>query len=110
MAKQAKTIELNDMSLDELKALQKDVAKAVASFEERQRKEALAAVEATAREMGFNLSDLTGSPKKSAKPAIPPKYQHPENPTVTWSGRGRQPKWIKEGLDAGKSLDDFLIQ
>jgi DNA-binding protein H-NS len=28
---------------------------------------------------------------------------------VTWSGRGRQPGWIKEALAKGKGLDDFLI-
>jgi len=110
MVKQAKIVDLNILSLDELKTLQKDVAKAVATFEERHRKEALAAVEATAREMGFSLSELTGSTKKPRKAAAPPKYQHPENRSVTWSGRGRRPKWIIEGLESGKSLDDFIIR
>lgn len=110
MAKQSINFDLNNMTLEELKDLQKDVNKAVASFEERKRKEALGALEAKAQEMGFSLSELTGGTKKSAKVAVPPKYQHPENSALTWSGRGRQPKWIKEGLNAGKSLDDFLIK
>lgn len=38
-----------------------------------------------------------------------PKYRHPENAELTWSGRGRKPSWIAEALDAGKSLDDFAI-
>ncbi len=33
-----------------------------------------------------------------------PKYRHPENTEITWSGRGRKPAWIVEGLEAGKSL------
>ncbi len=104
-------VDLHSMSLDELKRLQKDVAKAIDDFEARRRREALAAVEAKASEMGFTLSELTGaSPvKKGGKDKQPPKYRHPENPAITWSGRGRQPAWIKEGLAAGKSLDDFLI-
>lgn len=28
---------------------------------------------------------------------------------LTWSGRGRKPKWVAEALDRGKQLDDLLI-
>ena len=99
------------MSLDELKRLQKDVAKAIGDFEARRRREARAAVEAKANEMGFTLAELADAQlvKKGSKDRQPPKYRHPENPAITWNGRGRQPAWIKEGLAAGKSLDDFLI-
>lgn len=101
-------IKWDSLSLDELKAIQKDAAKAIASFEARKRKEALAAVEAKAAEMGFSLGDLVGGAKtKSTKSA--PKYCHPENPAMTWTGKGRQPNWIKEALANGKSLDDLLI-
>lgn len=101
-------IKWDSLSLDELKAIQKDAAKAIASFESRKRKEALAAVEVKAAEMGFSLGDLVGRAKtKSTKSA--PKYCHPENPAMTWTGKGRQPNWIKEALANGKSLDDLLI-
>ncbi|MEM9432145.1 MAG: H-NS histone family protein [Pseudomonadota bacterium] len=100
---------IDKLSLDELKALQKQVAKAIDEFEENRRKEALAAVEAKAKEFGFSLADLSGKPKAKAN-SPKAKYRHPENPTLTWSGRGRQPVWIKEGLDAGKSLDDYAIK
>ena len=109
MAKQAKDINLNDLSLEELKILQKDVAKAVDSFEERRRKDALVSLESKARELGFSLSELVGGKKKSEKSAAPAKYQNPADPTLTWTGRGRQPGWIKEGLQSGKSLEHFLI-
>lgn len=103
-------IDLDKLDLDELKTLQKDVARAIDQYEAKKRKEALDAVEALAREKGFSLSELTGAaPAKKGKAPLPPKYRHPENPALTWSGRGRQPAWIKEGLEAGKSLDDYLI-
>ncbi|MEE4211361.1 MAG: H-NS histone family protein, partial [Parvularcula sp.] len=88
-------IDLSAMSLDELKALHKDVEKAITTFEERKRLEALAAVEAKAKEMGFNLGELTGGKSKGKAGATvsAPKYVHPENPSVTWTGRGRQPGW-----------------
>jgi DNA-binding protein H-NS len=42
-------------------------------------------------------------------PKVFPKYQNPKNPTETWSGRGRQPRWLSPQLRSGKKLDDFRI-
>ena len=101
---------LDEMSLADLKKLQKDVDRAIVSFSERQKRAALAVAEAAVKEMGFSLSDLVGVGKPvRSKSGLPAKYQHPENPALTWSGRGRKPAWIHEALDAGKSLDTFLI-
>jgi len=43
-------------------------------------------------------------------PPVPQKYQNPKNPDETWSGRGKQPRWVKVQLRAGKKLDDMLIE
>lgn len=98
---------LDEMSLDELKALQKQVTRAIDGYKERQRQKALSELEAKAQEMGFNLNDLLGA-KKARKGGLP-KYRHPEDPTVTWTGKGRRPDWIKDALAQGQSLDDLLI-
>lgn len=42
-------------------------------------------------------------------PPVQPKYQNPKNPSETWSGRGKQPRWLKAQLRAGKKLNDLLI-
>ena len=42
-------------------------------------------------------------------PPVLPKYKNPKNPTEIWSGRGKQPLWVREQLEAGKKLDQFLI-
>jgi DNA-binding protein H-NS len=42
-------------------------------------------------------------------PKVFPKYQNPKNPTETWSGRGRYPRWLSPQLRSGKKLDDFRI-
>lgn len=97
------------LSLDELKTLQKQIAKAIDGFEAKQRKEALAAAEAAVKKFGYSLSDLTAKTKAKPK-AAPPKYRHPENPALTWSGRGRQPAWIKEAIEAGNSLEGYSIK
>ena len=103
-------INLDDLTFDELKKLQKDVNKAVDSFEDRRKQDARATVEAKAKEMGFSLAELMGGPSKKSRMPSPAKYRHPENPSLTWSGRGRQPGWIKEATEAGTSLDTFLTE
>ncbi|MDA9426958.1 MULTISPECIES: H-NS histone family protein [Bradyrhizobium] len=42
-------------------------------------------------------------------PPVLPKYRNPKNPSETWSGRGKQPRWLKAQLRAGKKLNDLLI-
>ncbi|MCC5964075.1 MAG: H-NS histone family protein [Rhodobacteraceae bacterium] len=103
------SVDLNEMELSELKKLQKDVTKAIESFEDRKRKEALAEVDALARERGFTIEQLVGvAPPRSRKP-VAPKYANPADPSQTWTGRGRKPKWVVAALNAGKTLDDLAI-
>ncbi|NPD15065.1 H-NS histone family protein [Xinfangfangia sp. D13-10-4-6] len=102
-------INLNDLTLTELKKLEKDVTKAITSFEDRKKAEALAALEERAKEFGFTLGELTGITTSRKRSPSEAKYAHPENPEITWSGRGRKPQWINDGLAAGKSLEDFAI-
>jgi len=42
-------------------------------------------------------------------PPVLPKYQNPSDPSETWAGRGKQPRWLVTQLKAGKKIDDFLI-
>ena len=52
---------LEALKLKELKQLQKDLAKAISTFEDRQKPEARAKLNALAKEMGYSLADLIGS-------------------------------------------------
>ncbi|RBK87351.1 DNA-binding protein, partial [Xanthomonas oryzae pv. oryzae] len=40
---------------------------------------------------------------------VPPKYRNPANAQETWTGRGKQPRWLAELTAAGKKVEDFLI-
>lgn len=101
------SVNLDSLSLAELRELRNKVERAISSYEERRRKDALAAVESAAREHGFNLAELTGVKISRSKSA--PKYANPENPEMTWSGRGRKPRWVQEHLDSGKPIEDLAI-
>lgn len=100
-------IDLDSMSKEELVALRKNVDKALASFEKRQREAALAAAQKAAQEHGFSLDEILG--KKAAGKTSVPKYRNPEDPSQTWTGRGRQPAWYKAAIEAGKSPEELAI-
>lgn len=102
-------IDLDHLTLDELKKLQRDVKKAVDSYEDRARKKALAEADAVVRQHGFTIEQLLGKAPKTTRAVVKPKYANPADPSQTWSGRGRKPKWIIAALDSGKSLDDLAI-
>ena len=103
-------MDLQTMSLEELKRLRKEVEKSIETYEARQLADARQKLEAYAKEIGVKLEDVLGAPKKSAKRApVAPKYRHPENPSLTWSGRGRKPQWFIDALATGKTLEDLSI-
>ena len=105
------SIDLSSMSVKELKKLEKDVAAAIESYDDRMKAEALAELEAHARQLGFSLAELTGGAglKKHSRAAAVEKYRNPANPADTWSGRGRQPRWFAAALASGADVNDLLI-
>ncbi len=100
---------LSVMSPAEMRDLQKTMAKAISTFEARQKAEAREKVEMLAKNLGFTLAELAALEEPKRKWAPSTKiYRHPENPTLTWSGRGRKPGWFAAFVDAGKNPDDLL--
>ena len=102
-------MDLDSLSLKELKELQSQVARAVASYEERARKQTAAELEEIARARGFTLGELvnaTGSRKRSVSV---PKYANPDDKSQTWSGRGRKPHWYINAIAKGASPEDLAI-
>jgi DNA-binding protein H-NS len=99
--------DLESLSLKELKQLHKDVLKAIASFEGRKKAEARAKVDALARELGYSLTELLGADSRASRAPSDAKYRHPENPELTWSGRGRKPKWLLDAVSAGTPLEEL---
>ena len=103
-------LNLNKMSIAELNKLISDAQAALAKKQEVAEK-----VRKLTRDNGLNISDLmTADKQKKAKTKKPrgkvaPKYKNPANGSETWTGRGRQPRWVADALTDGKSLDDILI-
>jgi DNA-binding protein H-NS len=72
---------------------------------------------------GYGIEELFGSVGKGVRRGagkkatatkrtskVAPKYRNPANSQETWSGRGRQPRWLAALTAKGKKLDQFLIK
>ena len=102
-------INLNSLTLKELKDLQSQVAKALSSFEDRKKKLALAEIEEIARAKGFTLAELTGGTVVRKRAPATAKYANPADKSDTWSGRGRKPRWFEAALKSGKRPEDLTV-
>lgn len=108
-------IDLDSLSIAELDALQARIVTAREKAVVKQRRDAIKAAKDAAAQYGFKLSELTemkgSSPAKSkaSKVVSDPKYRNLDNTDETWTGRGRQPQWFKDAVDAGVERDTMLI-
>ncbi len=110
-------LDLEALSLSELKELQRKVEHAIAQHKEREKRRALADVHALLRDRGLEPEDLEelisrragrrGRKVRAEKSANVPRFRNPANPSQTWTGRGRRPSWFIEHLQAGGSIDDL---
>jgi DNA-binding protein H-NS len=103
-----KDINLDDLDLDELKVLARNIEKAIKSRAALNLKKAREAAEAAAKQFGYSLEEVVGAkPPSSDRRGSDAKYRNPEDPTKVWSGRGRQPQWFKHALAMGRTLEDL---
>lgn len=102
-------IDLNKLSLRDLKDLQNRVSRAISTFEDRKKKEVLAELEEKAREMGYSLAELTGVSSGRKRAPAAAKYANPDDPSQTWTGRGRQPRWFAAALAAGRAPGSMVV-
>ena len=102
-------VDLDSMSMAELKVLKADVGKAIVTFQKRARMQALNAAKEAAQKHGFNLAELMDGKTKNRAAKGPIKYRHPEQPELTWTGAGRKPKWFIEAVDAGMSKEALAV-
>ncbi|WP_062762100.1 H-NS family nucleoid-associated regulatory protein [Falsirhodobacter sp. alg1] len=102
-------MDLNELSLKELKDLKNELDRTIANYEDRKKREAAQKLEAEARELGFSLQELCemAQPRKRAPATV--KFANPDDPNETWSGRGRKPRWFTDAIAAGKTRDEMSV-
>jgi DNA-binding protein H-NS len=112
-------INLAEMSLADLNAHLDAVQKAIGARKSADKAVAKRELADKARELGYSIEELFGA--KRGRPAaeapeasdgravVAPKYAHPKDSSLTWTGRGRAPKWVVALEESGVSREDMLI-
>jgi DNA-binding protein H-NS len=96
-------MEIETLSPAELDALAVKAAKAAADKRKAARSELRATILAMVRDAGLTIQDLFDV-KPDMRRTVKPKYWHPTNPDISWSGRGTAPPWARVILQAGEEL------
>jgi len=103
--------ELHELSESQLAAVIDNAQKALRDRQEGKRKEGIAKIREIASSIGVNVEISSeaskASPRKGGKVAV--KYQNPANPANKWTGRGMKPKWLRELVEQGHSLEEFSV-
>lgn len=101
---------LDEMSKEQLEKLRRETDRKLKDYDERRRREARSVAEKAIKDYGYTLEDLI-SPSQRSKGAkkSEPRYRHPENASITWTGRGRKPGWVIAHLDDGGKIEDLAI-
>ena len=114
---------LKKMSYNDLLTLRRAVDDAILRRHSEERQELTEKLTQLADVFGIKVG---GAKMKSVKPAsakpakakrvsankgkkVKPKYRNPARPQETWTGRGRQPRWLAHEVAQGKKLESFLI-
>ena len=98
--------QLESMSVDELWELHQELSSVLAKRIKNKIQQLESLSESLERAPDLQSSE---APKRRPYPKVLPKFQNPERPFETWAGRGRQPLWVTELIQAGKNIDDFRI-
>lgn len=105
--------DISNLSVAELKKLTDEAEALIESKKEQELDAAYNQINEIAASVGVTLDELVARGNKSGKPTsrkpVAPRYRNPENQQETWTGRGKQPRWLAGKLAGGASLDDFLI-
>ena len=116
------SIDLNNLSPRELGSLIATARKRQAQLSKRAPiTKVRAKLTKLAKAEGYTIEELfggsgAGTRASAAAPArarklgkVAPKYRNPENPKETWTGRGKQPRWLAAYTAQGRDLSEFLI-
>lgn len=101
--------DVEKMSYKELQELILRAKKAMANVQDRERAALRNKMEAMASQSGFKIGEIFGGRGGKGR-TVAAKYANPDDPSETWTGRGRQPRWLAARVKGGEKIDKFLIK
>jgi DNA-binding protein H-NS len=111
-----KKINLDAMSIDRMWQLHEEISQALSvrlTTEKRELEKRLAQLRRESemrRSEPADTQSVKGPRRERRKyPRVSPKYRNPKEPSETWSGRGKQPRWLVAALKTGHTIEEFVI-
>ena len=105
--------DISKLSVEELKRLQVETEALIVSKKDQAIEDAYNQIIAIAENVGYSVEELLElgeqKRKKTTRKAVEPRYRNKNNAEETWTGRGKQPRWLVAELEKGAKLEDFLI-
>ncbi len=105
-------MDISVLSLAELIDLQKRIPTEIKRRKAKEKNALLVRVKKMVADHGFSLDDLLAQERKSGAKTRAPvriKYRHPKDASLTWTGRGRTPKWVEQWQNSGGKLEQLLV-
>ena len=105
--------DIDDLSVVELTKLRARADVLIESKKDQKVEDAYNAIVEIAKNVGLSLEALiefgASKQKKAPRKAVEPRYRNVNNAEQTWTGRGKQPRWLVAELEKGAKLEDFVI-
>ena len=105
--------DISELSVEELKRLQEEAEALIASKKDQAIEDAYNQIIEIAENVGFSVEQLlefgAQKRKKTTRKSVEPRYLNKNNAEETWTGRGKQPRWLVAEIEKGAKLEDFLI-
>ena len=102
-------MDLSNLSIGDLRNLQDQIKLEMKKREQQEVAKAREQILAIAQSVGMPLKDLLAASGRVKTGTVAVRYRHPDNSSLQWTGRGRQPRWVKEWVDGGQSIDTLRV-
>lgn len=108
-------MELSSYNLPQLRKLSEQISKEIEKRQKATRNAlsdvmpAAGGIGANGAKKGVGAKPAKGVGAKKKFKRLPPKYRHPDDEKVTWSGKGRHPVWFDKWIEDGGSAEALEI-
>ncbi|WP_111861007.1 H-NS family nucleoid-associated regulatory protein [Acinetobacter sp. CFCC 10889] len=105
--------DISNLSVEELERLAAQAEALIESKKDQKIEDAYNKIIEIAEAAGLTLEQFieygSHKRKKTVRKAVEPRYRNKNNAADTWTGRGKQPRWLVAEIEKGAKLEDFLI-
>lgn len=104
-------MDISNLSAKELEELRASIDGTIEARRSEERKKVIEQIRTILAENGMSWDDLPRSRGASTTKGtkVAPKYRSKSDASLTWSGRGRKPRWVEDHLSKGGSMDEIAI-